>query len=241
MSFIHQCSKYGSIAKRLWTARWLLAPPGWHWHWLHRWCRVTMSGTKRQKIQNERGFWWNEYDEHMYCVTCEHNLRDSIVIVYCDLCLPIVLILSPGLNCFQRLLKFRIFIARVLSPMRPYQALISWQIIVQTWDNYTISKLSLSLVPSLKRLTGPSLLLLPQTPPVEFPPYLFAASRVLEKSSQLPNTPWLQGHGQWTWYTSILQNLSPSNILIGRGTSMSMVQVCLFLFVPRCVRVCACA
>ena len=115
---------------------------------------------KKTKVQNERGFWWNEYDEHMYCVTCEHNLWNSIVIVYRYLCLPIVLILSPGLNCFQRLLKFRIFIARVFSPMRPYQALISWQIIVPTWDNYTISKLSLSLVPSLKRLTGPSLLLL---------------------------------------------------------------------------------
>ena len=46
--------------------------------------------------------------------------------------------------------------------------------------------------------------------------------------------------GAWTWYTSFLQNLSPGNILIGRGTSMSM-QVCLFLFVPRCVCVCACA
>ena len=54
---------------------------------------------------------------------CEHNLWNSIVIVCCDLCLSIVLILSPDLNCFQRLLKFRIFIARVLSAMRPYQAL----------------------------------------------------------------------------------------------------------------------
>ena len=193
MSFIHQCSKYGSIAKRLCTA-------GCSCHLADIDIDYTGGAGWQFLAQKEKSTKWErllvyEYDEHMYCVTCEHNLRDSIVIVYCDLCLPIVLILSPGLNCFQRLLKFRIFIAQVLSPMRPYQALISWQIIVPTWDNYTISKLSLSLVPTLKRLTGPSLLLLPQTPPVEFPPYLFAASRVLEKSSQLPNTPWLQGHG----------------------------------------------
>ena len=130
---------------------------------------------KKTKVQNERGFWWNEYDEHMYCVTCEHNLWNSIVIVYCDLCLPIVLILSPGLNCFQRLLKFRIFIARVLSPMRSYQALISWQIIgtITRYKNFHFLS-----SPPQKGLTGPSLLLLHLNPPVEF-----ATSRVPKMSS----------------------------------------------------------
>ena len=123
MSFIHQCSKYGSIAKDFGL---LVARATWLTLTL---TTLVVRGDnfwhKKKKVQNERGFLVYEYDEHMYCVTCKHNLRNSIVIVYCDLCLPIVLILSPGLNCFQRLLKFRIFIAQVLSPMRPYQALIS--------------------------------------------------------------------------------------------------------------------
>ena len=33
-----------------------------------------------------------------------------------------MMILAPGLNCYQRLLKFWIFIAQVLLPTRPYQA-----------------------------------------------------------------------------------------------------------------------
>ena len=70
MSFIHQCSKYGSIAKRLWTARWLLAPPGWHWHWLHWWCGVTISGTKRKKYKMREAFgiwvWWAHVLCHMW-------------------------------------------------------------------------------------------------------------------------------------------------------------------------------
>ena len=69
-----------------------------------------------------------------------------------------------------------------------------------------------------------------------------SSCRVSEQSSreEFPTSQHSLTTRAWTWYTSILQNLSPGNILTGRGTSMSM-QVCLFLFVPRCVCVCACA
>ena len=94
--------------------------------------------------------------------------------------------LANSINCVQRLWKFsNIYCTSTFAhgprPMMAISSTSKQKSQLGTITRY--QKLSLTLVPSLKRLPGPSLLLLPRTPPVEFPPHLFATSKAGKTST----------------------------------------------------------